>query len=76
MTGTVETFTTIHVGLDGQRDNPYAVVVVDLEGERVCARAEGDLSWLGVGAATRFDGHVGRVRRAVPASFQPKGSKR
>lgn len=51
MTALVKTYTVIHVAPDGLAPMPYAVVIADdSERGRVAARADGDLSWLRVGA--------------------------
>jgi uncharacterized OB-fold protein len=56
MTASVATYTVIHVAPDALAPIPYAVVVVDDgDGRRVAARADGDLSWLGVGTAVRLE---------------------
>lgn len=50
MTGVVHTFTVIHIGMDGPEESPYAVIVAEVDGGLRTARAEGDLSWLAIGA--------------------------
>jgi uncharacterized OB-fold protein len=50
VTGTVVTYTVIHVSSAEFEPLPYAVVVADSGGRRVAARADGDTSWLHVGA--------------------------
>ena len=51
MTGVVKTYTTIHVAPEELAPLPYAVVIADRSDRgRVAARADGDLSWLRVGA--------------------------
>lgn len=50
MTGTITTFTIIHIGPEGPEPRPYAVVVARTsDGKSVAARADGDLSWLAIG---------------------------
>jgi uncharacterized OB-fold protein len=47
----IKTYTVIHVAPKDLAPLPYAVVIVDdPERGRVAARADGDLSWLRVGA--------------------------
>lgn len=56
MTGVVRTFTIIHVAPAEFAPLPYAVVVVDTEDDRrLAARADGDLSWLRVGARSALE---------------------
>ncbi len=51
MTGVVKTYTIIHVAPEELAPLPYAVVIADSSQlGRVAARADGDLSWLRVGA--------------------------
>lgn len=50
MTGTITTFTVIHIGPQGPEPTPYAVVVARTsDGKSVAARADGELSWLAIG---------------------------
>jgi uncharacterized OB-fold protein len=52
MTGVVRTYTIIHAAPQELAPIPYAVVVADeSDGTRLAARADGDLSWLRVGAS-------------------------
>lgn len=76
MTGTVLTFTRIHVGVEGPREEPYAVIVADFDGERICARAEGELAWLRIGAPVRLEGEAGGDghRRLVSARSDGPGA--
>lgn len=51
MTGVVRTYTIIHAAPEELAPIPYAIVVSDREDDRrVAARADGELSWLRVGA--------------------------
>ncbi len=55
MTGTVTSFTVIHTGGQGPEAAPYAVVVAQIdEGASHAARADGDLSWLAIGASVQI----------------------
>jgi uncharacterized OB-fold protein len=50
MTGTITSFTIIHIGSQGPEASPYAVVVAQADdGASRAARADGDLSWLAIG---------------------------
>lgn len=50
MNGIAATYTVIHVAPEEFAPAPYAVVVVDTDDDRRLAmRADGNLSWLGVG---------------------------
>lgn len=51
MTGSVETFTVIHVATAALEPVPYAVVIVNTPIGRRAARADGELSWIVVGAS-------------------------
>jgi DUF35 OB-fold domain, acyl-CoA-associated len=51
MTGVIETFTVIHVAPAALEPTPYAVVIVDTPAGRRAARADGDLSWIAMGAS-------------------------
>jgi uncharacterized OB-fold protein len=64
--GVVHTYTTIHVGVDGTAERPYAVVVVDVDGDRRCAQAEGDLSWLSIGARAQVNADAAGPPRVAP----------
>ena len=56
MKGTVATYTVIHVAPEDLGPMPYAVVVVDADdGRRLAARADGDLSWLSIGAVVALE---------------------
>lgn len=51
MNAVVRTYTIIYVAPEEFAPSPYAVVVVDASDERrLAVRADGDLSWLDVGA--------------------------
>lgn len=66
MTGTVHTFTTIHVGVD-HTPSPYAVIIVDVSGgRRTAARVEGDVSWLRIGMTVKCEARDG-VTYATPS---------
>lgn len=67
MSGTVHTFTTIHIGADPDDTTPYAVVVIDADGTRSAARAEGDLSWLAIGAEVECETREDGIALARPA---------
>lgn len=51
MSGRIATFTVIHVAPPALDPVPYAVVIVDTPDGRRAARADGELSWLAVGAS-------------------------
>jgi uncharacterized OB-fold protein len=71
MTGAVVTYTIIHVSSKELAPVPYAVVVADADGRRVAARADGDTSWLHVGAEVELadDERFGlRASAASPAT--------
>jgi uncharacterized OB-fold protein len=69
MTGTVVTYTVIHVAPEALAPIPYAVVVLDDEnGRRLAARADGDLAWLGIGAAVQLEPDDRFGMRCAPAS--------
>ncbi len=53
MTGTIHTYTVLHIGAGDAGEEPYAVVVAELDGELHSARTDGDLSWLSIGAPVR-----------------------
>lgn len=71
MTGTVVTYTVIHVSSADLAPVPYAVIVADVDGRRVAARLDGETSWLHVGAAIELveDERFGlRAGAAEPAA--------
>jgi uncharacterized OB-fold protein len=81
MTGTVRTYTIIHVAPVEFEPVPYAVVVADAsDGTRAAARADGELSWLHVGAEVvltpdeRFGLRCTRGREASPQSDKLESS--
>jgi len=74
VTGTVITYTVIHVSSAELAPVPYAVVIADADGRRVAARADGDVSWLHVGAEAELAGDERFGLRASAASTAAAGS--
>jgi uncharacterized OB-fold protein len=68
MSATVKTYTIIYVAAQELAPLPYAVVVADAEdGQRVAARADGDLTWLAVGARVLLCPHERYGMQCFPA---------
>jgi hypothetical protein len=70
MIGVVVTYTVIRVAAAEFEPIPYAVAILDTDGGRVAARADGDLSWIEIdrAAVVEPDERFGlRCRAAEPA---------
>jgi len=74
MTGRIKTFTVIHVASAALEPIPYAVVIVDTPTGRRAARADGELSWIAVGASCLLSDDDRYGARCFPTA--PSGHER